>query len=374
MKKLALLSVMVAFGVTASPAFGQATRTWVSGTGNDIDPCSLTAPCKTFAGAIGKTFIGGEINVLDSGGFGTVTITKSITIDGAGAHTSILSSGISGVTIRIPESADDPNRRVVLRNLSINGTGSSGSVGLNTGIFGVRVVNEGAETVELENVRIANFTQGGVLVAPNATSPGQLNMSLDNVFVSDLTGNALELRPPDASHRVNALVRNSEFKHSRAIGAAPPGESGIGIAADTGAHVWLTGSTVFDNQIGLKTLARQGAAGVIDSFCDNQIGGNLDNGTAPNELCPQPVAAPPPAPTVVTETVPAPIQCVVPRLRGLPVAFARRLLSAVHCRLGTVTRKRTTKRSLRGKVMSQKTKPGTALADGAKVNVTVGRR
>jgi hypothetical protein len=125
----------------------------------------------------------GEINVLDSGGFGTVTITKSITIDGAGAHASILSSGISGVTIRIPESADDPNRRVVLRNLSINGTGSSGSVGLNTGIFGVRVVNEGAETVELENVRIANFTQGGVLVAPNVTSPAQLNMSLDNVFV-----------------------------------------------------------------------------------------------------------------------------------------------------------------------------------------------
>jgi hypothetical protein len=366
-----LLSVMVAFGVTASPAFGQATRTWVSGTGNDIDPCSLTAPCKTFAGAIGKTFIGGEINVLDSGGFGTVTITKSITIDGAGAHASILSSGISGVTIRIPESADDPNRRVVLRNLSINGTGSSGSVGLNTGIFGVRVVNEGAETVELENVRIANFTQGGVLVAPNVTSPAQLNMSLDNVFVSDLTGNALELRPPDASHRVNALVRNSEFKHSRAIGAAPPGESGIGIAADTGAHVWLTGSTVFDNDIGLKALARQGGAGVIDSFCDNQIAGNADNGTAPNLLCPQPVAPPP---TIVTETVTAPKQCLVPKLRRLPVAFARRLLSAANCALGRVTKKRTTKRRLRGKVMSQKTKPGTALADGAKVNVTVGRR
>jgi hypothetical protein len=260
---------------------------------------------------------------------------------------------------------------VVLRNLSINGTGSSGSVGLNTGIFGVRVVNEGAETVELENVRIANFTQGGVLVAPNVTSPAQLNMSLDNVFVSDLTGNALELRPPDASHRVNALVRNSEFKHSRAIGAAPPGESGIGIAADTGAHVWLTGSTVFDNDIGLKALARQGGAGVIDSFCDNQIAGNADNGTAPNLLCPQPVAPPP---TIVTETVTAPKQCLVPKLRRLPVAFARRLLSAANCALGRVTKKRTTKRRLRGKVMSQKTKPGTALADGAKVNVTVGRR
>lgn len=371
MRKLAVLVVMVACGVTASPAFGQATRTWVSGNGNDIDPCSLTSPCKTFAGAISKTNIGGEINVLDSAGYGTVTITKSITIDGAGAHASILSSGVSGVTIRIPESPDDPNRRVVLRNLGINGTGSSGTVGLNTGIFGVRVINEGAEKVELENVRIANFTQGGINVQPAAVSPTQLNMSLDNVFVSDLTGNALELRPPDASHQMNAIVSNSAFKHARAVGAAPPGESGIGIAADTGAHVWLTGSTVFDNQIGLKTFARQGAAGVIDSFCDNQIAGNIDNGTAPNELCPQPVASPP---TIVTETVPAPKQCIVPKLRGLPVAFARRLLKAVNCALGTVKKKRATKRSQRGKVMSQKVRAGTALPDGAKVGVTVGVR
>jgi hypothetical protein len=376
MKKLALLVVIVVFGATASPAFGQATRTWVSNVGNDADPCSFSAPCRTFAGAISKTFINGEIDALTDGGFGTVTITKSVTIDGHGHLTSILASATNGVSIRIPESSDDPNRRVVLRNLTINGTGSSGTVGLNTGLFGVRVVNEGAETVELENIRIANFTQGGVHVQPAAGSPAQLNMSLDNVFVSDLTGNALEIRPPDASHQVNALVRNSAFKHTRAAGGAPAGESGIGVAADTGAHVWLTGSTVFDNEIGLKALARQGAAGVIDSFCDNQIAGNLDDGTAPNELCPQPQAAPPPAPTVLTEiqTVPAPKQCVVPRLRGLPVSFARRLLKAVNCTLGTVTKKTTTKRSQVGKIISQKPRAGTTLPEGAKIKVTVGRR
>jgi PASTA domain len=360
----------------------------VSGTGNDADPCSFTAPCRTFAGAIGKTFIGGEINAVSDGGFGAVTITKSITIDGGGHHASILASGATGVNIRIPENVNDPHRRVVLRNLGINGTGTSGTVGTNTGIFGVNVLNEGAETVELENVRIANFTQGGVRVAAGALSPADTSLSLDNVFVSDLFGNALEIRPPDASHRVNALVRNSTFKHTRAAGAAPAGESGIGIAADTGAHVWLTGTTVFDNQIGLKTFARQGASGVIDSFCDNQIGGNVDDGTKPNELCPQPAAPLPaapqaalplpaaPQPTVVTrtQTVPAPKQCVVPNLRGLSVAFVRRLLKAANCTLGRVTRKRTKKRRRFGKVMSQSVKPGRTLAEGRKVGVTVGRR
>ena len=77
-------------GVAASVASAQATRTWVSGVGNDADPCSRTAPCKTFAGAIGKTLAGGEISVLDPGGYGTVTITKSITINGNGTLASIL--------------------------------------------------------------------------------------------------------------------------------------------------------------------------------------------------------------------------------------------------------------------------------------------
>jgi hypothetical protein len=370
MKKLVPVVVMVVFGITATPAFGQATRTWVSGNGNDADPCSFAAPCRTFAGAITKTFVNGEINVVTDGGFGTVTITKSITIDGNGHHASILSSGIAGVTIRIPTDPDDPKKRVVLRNISINGTGASGTVGTNTGTYGVRVINEGAETVELENVRMANFAQGGIQVAPAAGSPAVLNMSLDNVFVSDLTGNALDIRPPDASHQVNALVRNSAFKHSRPAGAAPAGESGIGVSADTGAHVWLAGTTVFDNQIGLKTFARQGASGVIDSFCDNQIAGNADNGTAPTELCPKPVT---PAPEIINQPVPV-TQCVVPALKGLPVAFAKRLLKAAHCALGKVTKKKTKKRGQVGKVLSQRTRAGRALADGTKVGVTVGRR
>ena len=70
--------------LSAAPASAQATRTFVSGVGNDADPCSRTAPCRTFAGAIVKTFINGEINCLDPGGYGAVNITKSITIDCTG--------------------------------------------------------------------------------------------------------------------------------------------------------------------------------------------------------------------------------------------------------------------------------------------------
>ncbi len=90
--KLLPVLAIVALALPAA-ASGQATRTWVSGVGDDVNPCSRTAPCKTFAGAISKTFEAGIINVMDSGGYGAVTINKAITIDGRGHHASILASG-----------------------------------------------------------------------------------------------------------------------------------------------------------------------------------------------------------------------------------------------------------------------------------------
>jgi hypothetical protein len=125
-----------------TPALAQAVRTWVSGVGDDANPCSRTAPCKTFAGAISKTATNGEINVLDSGGFGAVNITKSITIDGQGALASILASGTNGVII------NGAGIVVTLRNLTINGANST--VG-----NGIRIIN--ASAVVLDNVTIENF-------------------------------------------------------------------------------------------------------------------------------------------------------------------------------------------------------------------------
>src|SRR2546421_1742914 len=100
-------------------AQAQATRTWVSGVGDDANPCSRTAPCKTFAGAISKTAAGGEIDCIDPGGFGAVTITKGITIDGGGTFGSILASLTNGIIIN--DAASPPTAVVTIRNISING-------------------------------------------------------------------------------------------------------------------------------------------------------------------------------------------------------------------------------------------------------------
>src|ERR671935_826139 len=96
---LNMLAVFALCLLCSSLAQAQATRTWVSGVGDDVNPCSRTAPCKTFAGAISKTAINGEIDVLDPGGFGAVTITKSITIDGSGTFASVLAAGTNGIII-----------------------------------------------------------------------------------------------------------------------------------------------------------------------------------------------------------------------------------------------------------------------------------
>jgi PASTA domain len=373
----------------ASSASAQATRTWVSGVGDDANPCSRTAPCRTWAGAISKTFIGGEINALDPGGYGAVTITKSITLDGGGEHASILASSLTGVAVNIPAgNANDPNRRVVLRNIGINGAGASGTVGTSTGVNGVRI--DSARAVHVEDVRIANFVQNGIDFTPVATNDASL--VLDGVTIAETDGNGLTVAAANATQKLDVLVRNSSITGSRGTNGGPPGETGIGISADTGAHVWLTGTTIFDNLIGLKTFARSGSPGVIESYCDNQIGGNDDDGTPPHRLCPDPPVqtvvvpgpSPPPVvvtqtvqaptpPVVVTQTVQAPTVCKVPGLKGLTIASAKRILKAAHCALGTVKRKKV-KRERVGKVIAQKPRKGKSLAKGAKVTVTVGKR
>src|SRR5690349_5297553 len=109
------LSLFVFCLFAAAQVNAQATRTWVSGVGDDANPCSRTAPCKTFAGAISKTAPAGEINVLDPGGFGAVTITKSITIDGSGGSIAgVLVSGTNGIVVSAPAGSV-----VVLRNLDM---------------------------------------------------------------------------------------------------------------------------------------------------------------------------------------------------------------------------------------------------------------
>src|SRR5215208_820164 len=117
MKQRSVVFVVLALALLIAPAAtAQATRTWVSGVGDDVNPCSRTAPCKTFAGAISKTAKDGEISVLDPGGYGAVTITKSIYINGThgAGYGSILNALTTGVSINITD-VNDIRKAVRLR-------------------------------------------------------------------------------------------------------------------------------------------------------------------------------------------------------------------------------------------------------------------
>src|SRR5437016_12596305 len=127
-KILRFLATIVLTAGFSSRAHAQATRTWVSGVGDDVNPCSRTAPCKTFAGAISKTATGGEINVLDPGGFGAVTITKSITISSEGFEAGVLVSSTNGIIV-----SAGPSDAITLRGLDIEGLG--------TGLDGIKFLS-----------------------------------------------------------------------------------------------------------------------------------------------------------------------------------------------------------------------------------------
>src|SRR5437660_9462204 len=173
---LNLLTIAVLTLAAASLTHAQATRTWVSDVGDDVNPCSRTAPCKTFAGAISRTFINGEIDVLDPGGYGTLTVTKSITIDGGtgSGWASVLASGTNGFNINITPNANDPLAQVVLRHIAINGTGTTGNtIGTRTGIRGINYTQ--GQALIVEDCQIFNFTTNAIDV--NLTSTGILKMT-----------------------------------------------------------------------------------------------------------------------------------------------------------------------------------------------------
>src|SRR5437764_8479960 len=164
---ISILGVLV-LGTTIMSA--QATRTWVSGVGDDANPCSRTAPCKTFAGAISKTAPGGEIDALDPGGFGAVTITKSITLDGGGGQVaSVLVAGTNGIVV-----AAGATDVVTIRNLRIDGLRGSGNA--NAGINGIRFIS--GKVLHIGNCNIFGFNNNGIDIAMSA--PG-------SVFVENTT-------------------------------------------------------------------------------------------------------------------------------------------------------------------------------------------
>jgi hypothetical protein len=199
-KKLLLAAFgLVLAALTASPAAAQATRTWVSGVGDDANPCSRTAACKTFAGAISKTAPGGEINCIDPGGFGAVTITKAITIDCTNTRAGVLVSGTNGIVVNA-----GPNDTVVLRGLDINGLGTGANgVALVAGgqlsidkcvIYGFSTaVSASISTTSELYITDTYITKGttGIFLSETAALPNNLFAVINNVQIFNMFNNAI---------------------------------------------------------------------------------------------------------------------------------------------------------------------------------------
>jgi copper-binding protein NosD len=266
---LAMLGTFLVPVLDAAPAHGQATGTWVSGVGDDVNPCSRTAPCKTFAGAISKTAINGEIRCLDPGGFGAVTITKSITIDCHEIPAFLLASGISCIIINIT-SPTDALQTVRLRNLNCNGAGN----GTRSGIIGVNIF--AAKAVFIDDMRIDGFTQQGVRDA-RTTAAGKLYIR--NSIIRDNTGPGVGVAGT-GSPQVNAVIEDSHINGNGA-GVAVGANNAVmvarsvitgnatGVAADPNAVISVDNSTISSNGTGVASNA-----GAVIRLSNNNIGFN----------------------------------------------------------------------------------------------------
>jgi hypothetical protein len=277
----------------------QATRTWVSGVGDDANPCSRTAPCKTFAGAISKTAAGGEIDALDPGGFGALTITKSITLDGGGGQVaSVLVAGTNGIVV-----AAGASDVVIIRNLRLDGLkgGGNGNAGLN----GIRFITGGAlgiencvifgfnnsgidiepstnATVWIQNTTSANNAQHGVLVVSSSPQPTAVTIDHSNfqlnslfgvaagnnskvtVFNSVASGNQFGfVAQPAAATTAELDVHNSTASNNSNTGVFSGGGGGT-------ATVRITGNSIFGNGVA-GTVA--GAGGTVFTYSNNFIVG-----------------------------------------------------------------------------------------------------
>lgn len=246
--RFSILTVIIMAG--ASFAQAQATRTWVSGVGDDVNPCSRTAPCKTFAGAISKTATNGEINCLDPAGYGAVTITKSITIDCEDTQGSILASLTNGVIINIT-AGTDTKKAVMLRGISINGAGN--------GINGVRVLS--ANQVTLDEVVIAGFNTHGVSLE---TTSGATKVNISDSVIRNNVGNG-----------VNAFILGGNV--TMAISDSEINANATGVNLSSGTNATVDGSTITNNATGV--LAFQASLGVSNcNISHNTTGINASTG------------------------------------------------------------------------------------------------
>jgi hypothetical protein len=256
---IVLAAPSLAFAI--QPASAQAPRTWVSGVGDDANPCSRTAPCKTFAGAISKTAAGGEIDALDPGGFGALTITKAITIDGGGGQVaSVLVSGTNGIVV-----SAGAGHTVTLRNLRINGLAGTPTGGLN----GIQFLSGAA--LHIENCTIFGFTQNGININLTSTSP--VGVFVTDTVVSNSVG-GMAVRNTGAGNVLVSMQRTTLAQNSS-----------FGLKADGGGGAGTIVNAVSDSLIagnGTGVLALGGTSGVGIEITRSSIVNNVGAGAQSN--------------------------------------------------------------------------------------------
>ncbi|MBV8491033.1 MAG: right-handed parallel beta-helix repeat-containing protein [Candidatus Eremiobacteraeota bacterium] len=251
----AALALLVAIGATTMAARAQATRTWISGVGDDANPCSRTAPCKTWAGAFAKTAAGGEMDALDPGGFGALTITHSITLDGGGGQVaSILVAGTTGITIAAGASDVVTLRNVRVQGL-VNSTGYHGTTGID-----VTQVGE----LTIENCVIDSFGNFGIAFEPS----GAGRLSVVGTTVEGNRGGGILVH--GATTAASATIDSSQILDN----ALNPGGTTPGIESEGYARVTVSNTTVSGNGDGV--LATGSAAHAVVS--QSQIVNNFVNG------------------------------------------------------------------------------------------------
>ncbi len=294
MRKTDLLTLLITVLLGATLAGAQASRTWISGTGDDINPCSRTLPCKTFAGAQSKTAAGGEINALNPGGYGAITITKAITIDGGGGQVAgVLVTGIDGIVVKA-----GPSDVVILRNLRIDGVGS--------GINGIRWLS--GKGLHVQHTHIFGFTNHAIdieksdggqafvtdveavhnggcgVLALNTVTNVEVTIA-DSKFNGNLCGpksgdfSTLSITNTEASGNTFGYIARSDNGTSdlNIVNSIAANNSDSGIYVGAGASTStarITGVSLFNNGIGLSIHPN----GTLSSFGNNYNA----NGGAPN--------------------------------------------------------------------------------------------
>ncbi len=285
---LSTAAIVVGFSTVVH---GQATRTWVSGVGDDVNPCSRTAPCKTFAGAISKTANCGEISVLDPGGFGAVTITKGITINGTGTLAGILAANVTGVIVNATA-----NDTVILRDISINGA-CNGLNGIryiagkvlmvdHCWIYGFRgnpgrgidVNLTATGKLKVIDSVIENVLEDGIHT--NITA-GQLTATIDKTRIMNCDQDGIDTNGNTRgafsfcliTHNTTTGIKASATNSLLNVDDTQISFSSVGLQSAAGSAIRVSDCIIAQNATGLNPNG-----GTIDSFQGNSLIGNTAPG------------------------------------------------------------------------------------------------